>query len=600
MSVAVSALFRYPVKGFPAEKLAVGTLRTGSGFDGDRAAAFSSGRSPVPAGVWSEYRGFSVLKSDPSLQAWGVDSVGTAITLRAPDGEATSFRTDDPVSREAASEFLAARLTARGPHPRRLVVADQGMFDSRPSGVSLINPATVAALSAAAGIDLDPLRFRGNVHLANLPPFAEFGLIGTVVRLGGARLWIRSSIERCPATRVDPTTAVDDVNVPRLLAGILGHLHCGIYGVVLDGGEVRPGDALTVLDDLGPAVPAGLDPSLAKPGTTPRCATVLETAADASPSGGPGQVRMRLRDDRGWFAGAYRPGMHVRVHLTPPDGPLWRTYTVTRAAGSEFELGVGIDGAGSRALTGLPTGAPVLVSGPFGRLTADTLTGGRTIVLTAGIGITAAFGLLPGLPAARPVRLVHVEASPEPSGFARRLAAAAEGRPGTSVTRWSTAVRGRPGARELAAVLDDVSDRADAPTAADLVLCGPPSFVVAAEEAARLAGISPERVHREVFGSPRPLDAHGDDDLSAWAPAAVRTASGSEIRWEPAAGFLLDALEAAGVDAPSSCRGGSCGTCVLRLDAGQVAYPVEPAAVVADGEVVTCAAVPDGDVVLGI
>ena len=57
-----------------------------------------------------------------------------------------------------------------------------------------------------------------------------------------------------------------------------------------------------VLDDLGPAVPAGLDPSLAKPGTTPRCATVLETAADASPSGGPGQVRMRLRDDRGWFA----------------------------------------------------------------------------------------------------------------------------------------------------------------------------------------------------------------------------------------------------------------------------------------------------------
>ena len=124
--------------------------------------------------------------------------------------------------------------------------------------------------------------------------------------------------------------------------------------------------------------------------------------------------------------------------------------------------------------------------------------------------------------------------------------------------------------------------------------------IEAAEEAARLAGISPERVHREVFGSPRPLDAHGDDDLSAWAPAAVRTASGAEIRWEPAAGFLLDALEAAGVDAPSSCRGGSCGTCVLRLDAGQVAYPVEPAAVVADGEVVTCAAVPDGDVVLGI
>ena len=38
---------------------------------------------------------------------------------------------------------------------------------------------------------------------------------------------------------------------------------------------------------------------------------------------------------------------------------------------------------------------------------------------------------------------------------------------------------------------------------------------------------------------------------------------------------LLQALEAAGLDAPSSCRNGTCRTCICRLQAGTVAYTVE-------------------------
>lgn len=38
---------------------------------------------------------------------------------------------------------------------------------------------------------------------------------------------------------------------------------------------------------------------------------------------------------------------------------------------------------------------------------------------------------------------------------------------------------------------------------------------------------------------------------------------------------LLLALEAAGFDAPSSCRNGTCRTCICRLQAGMVAYTVE-------------------------
>lgn len=38
---------------------------------------------------------------------------------------------------------------------------------------------------------------------------------------------------------------------------------------------------------------------------------------------------------------------------------------------------------------------------------------------------------------------------------------------------------------------------------------------------------------------------------------------------------LLHALEGAGLDLPSSCRNGTCRTCICRLRAGQVAYLVE-------------------------
>ena len=38
---------------------------------------------------------------------------------------------------------------------------------------------------------------------------------------------------------------------------------------------------------------------------------------------------------------------------------------------------------------------------------------------------------------------------------------------------------------------------------------------------------------------------------------------------------LLQALEAAGLEAPSSCRNGTCRTCICRLQEGTVTYTIE-------------------------
>jgi ferredoxin len=65
---------------------------------------------------------------------------------------------------------------------------------------------------------------------------------------------------------------------------------------------------------------------------------------------------------------------------------------------------------------------------------------------------------------------------------------------------------------------------------------------------------------------------------------------------------ILRAAEQAGIDMPSSCRNGTCRTCICRLASGSVRYLVEWPGLSFDekreGYVLPCVAVPLGDVVV--
>jgi len=63
---------------------------------------------------------------------------------------------------------------------------------------------------------------------------------------------------------------------------------------------------------------------------------------------------------------------------------------------------------------------------------------------------------------------------------------------------------------------------------------------------------------------------------------------------------ILHSAEAAGIDMPSSCRNGSCRTCLCRLESGSVRYLVEwPGISIEEkreGMILPCVAVPDSSV----
>ncbi len=67
---------------------------------------------------------------------------------------------------------------------------------------------------------------------------------------------------------------------------------------------------------------------------------------------------------------------------------------------------------------------------------------------------------------------------------------------------------------------------------------------------------------------------------------------------------LLQAADAAGIELPSSCRNGTCRTCLCKLASGQIRYRIEwPGVSVdekAEGWILPCVAEPLGDVVLDV
>lgn len=349
----IERLFRYPFKGLPAEEITFAAAEANAGLTGDRMVAFSNGGREVSEGEWQSCTNFTILKNDKSLQKWSVQSQPPFITVKAPgeEIEALTFDASSAAGREAAQQYFSTHLAAQGKFERKVVTAGSGMFDSQLSGLSFINPNTVQALSSAAGVELDPLRYRGNILLGGLPAFAEFGLIGNVVRTGDVRVAITKSIARCTATSVNPQTTEVDVNGLKLLTEHFGHTHCGVYGTILNDGVIQAGAEIVLEenhDDASELVPRK---------RTPR---FLEVAARTCNSDG--SLSLTLVDSLGWLD-ADESGTTLRIHLPEPR---WGSYEIEAASSQQLRVLVKADDENLHALSEVNVGSRLLASGPQG------------------------------------------------------------------------------------------------------------------------------------------------------------------------------------------------------------------------------------------
>ena len=104
--------------------------------------------------------------------------------------------------------------------------------------VHVVNLASVREMERGLGRPIDPLRFRANLYLEGLTPWAEFGWLDKELRIGEARLSVFARTSRCEATNVDPATGARDMAIPAHLMRTWGHQDFGIYAKISSGGEI--------------------------------------------------------------------------------------------------------------------------------------------------------------------------------------------------------------------------------------------------------------------------------------------------------------------------------------------------------------------------
>jgi MOSC domain-containing protein len=253
-SPRLAGLYRYPVKGLTGEALASVMLEPDQGVPSDRRFALAHASAPLdPAAPdWLERKYFLMLAANPRLAALEAhfDHASSVLTLRRDQRQVARGDLSQPLGRLLIEQFLAAYLKDETRGRLNLVAANGFHFtDSSRPFVSLINLASLKDLETRiARRALEPARFRANLHMEGLAPWAEHGLVGREIAIGPARFRVRDLIERCAATSVNPSTGERDVNLPHMLKAALGQPVFGVFASVVAGGHIAPGDSLSVVD----------------------------------------------------------------------------------------------------------------------------------------------------------------------------------------------------------------------------------------------------------------------------------------------------------------------------------------------------------------
>ncbi len=266
--------------------------------------------------------------------------------------------------------------------------------------------------------------------------------------------------------------------------------------------------------------------------------------------------RLELRDVDGRELPAFSAGAHIELHL---GAGLVRQYSLagSPAERSCYELGVLLEPAsrgGSAALHRQVREGDILgASAPRNHFGLDR-DAPYSLLLAGGIGVTPLLSMAEQLHLdAREFALHYCTRSAARTAFVERLRRSA----------WAGRVHLHHDDGAAAQRLDLPALLQGAPAGAHLYVCGPRGFIDWVLQGARAAGWHDARLHREYFaadaqGLAEPAEAAFDVELASSA-RVVRVAAGQTI---------VQALGEAGIDLPTSCEQGVCGTCLTRVLAG--------------------------------
>jgi uncharacterized protein YcbX len=240
-------------------------LNPGRGFPGDRAFALAlpgtdfDEADPKPL---SKFMFLMLARQEALARLVTRYDADSGVLLVRDDGSELSEDIRTASGRSAVEDFFSRFLPnpQAGARPRLVAATEHSFTDigvhsnDLMHAVSVINLESVRDLERKLGKRVDPRRFRANILVEGLPPWVELDWLERELEIGNVRFRGARLTRRCPATEVNPDTAVRDIELPRELMHFYGHIHLGIYLYVLSAGPLSVGDVFSP-----PKVPSGHD-----------------------------------------------------------------------------------------------------------------------------------------------------------------------------------------------------------------------------------------------------------------------------------------------------------------------------------------------------
>lgn len=299
---------------------------------------------------------------------------------------------------------------------------------------------------------------------------------------------------------------------------------------------------------------------------------------------GPGIVSFSFRAPSGaWFD--YRPGQFLTLELPVPGGPVHRTYTISSSPSRPLSITLTVKAkqasVGTRwMLDSLRPGMRLKATGPGGIFVPDVPADRKLLLISAGSGVTPMMAMttyrydLGGDP---DICFVQCAKRPSELVFRRQLESMASRVPTINLHyvvagddphgAW-TGYRGAFNQLMLGLMAPDYLER-------EVYCCGPESFMQSVRDMLIGFGYDMEHYHQEAFTAPPVLtlaDAPVLDDVVPSAEAAsevVFSVSGASVPCTET-DTVLAVSRTAGLNIPSGCNFGVCGTCKTKKLSGEV------------------------------
>ncbi|WP_289043421.1 hybrid-cluster NAD(P)-dependent oxidoreductase [uncultured Aliiroseovarius sp.] len=313
----------------------------------------------------------------------------------------------------------------------------------------------------------------------------------------------------------------------------------------------------------------------------------------------------------------FQPGQFLTLELPVPGGTVHRTYTVSSSPSRPRSLSITAkaqkDSIGTRwMLDHLAPGVRIRAIGPAGQFSHLNHAADKYLFISAGTGITPMMSMTTwmfDLGVEPDVVFINCAQRPSTILFRERLEHMASRVPGIDL-KWVvdapdryapwTGYQGRFNQLMLGLVAPDYLER-------EVFCCGPEPFMQAVRDALFGLGYDMDRYHQESFHEPAVTQADVPelDDITPEAEAKAEVCFARSDRRVACAetDTVLAATRAAGLNIPSGCTFGVCGTCKVQKLSGEV-HMVHNGGIseddIADGYILACCSHPIGSVTIDV